>query len=156
MYSADRRYNYIFVFYYWYLYKYFFKIYLGIHNGLAALLKNRNPYLFSNHCIAHRVHLAAEDAAKEVPYFNSYKKIVKGIYTFFSGSYKRMYELKSIQEDSENPDLSILNIVETRWLSWANVIHNFHQILDDVYLALDRQKEMNSMAKFLYDAIDTE
>jgi hypothetical protein len=123
---------------------------------LAALLKKRNPYLSSNHCIAHRLHLAAEDAAKEVPYFNDYKEIVKSIYTFFLNSYKRMYELKSIQEDSENPDLAILNIVDTRWLSWALVIHNFHQILDDIHLVLIQQKDANSMANFLHKALTTE
>jgi len=123
---------------------------------LAALLKKRNPYLTSNHCIAHRLHLAAEDAAKEVPYFSSYKEIVKSIYTFFSNSYKRMYELKSIQENSENPDLAILNIVDTRWLSWATVINNFHQILDDIHLALIQQKETNQIANFLHQALTTE
>ena len=120
------------------------------------MLKKRNPHLSSNHCIAHRLHLAAEDAAKEVPYFNSYKEIVKSIYTFFSNSYMRMYELKSIQEDSENPDLAILNIVDTRWLSWALVIHNFHQILDDIHLALIQQKDTNSIANFLHQALTTE
>jgi len=75
---------------------------------LDALLKKRNSYLTSNYCIAHQLHLAAEDVAKKVPYFSSYKEIVKSIYTFFSNSYKRMYELKSIQENSENPDLAIL------------------------------------------------
>jgi hypothetical protein len=112
--------------------------------------------LSSNHCIAHRLHLAAEDAAKEVPYFNNYKEIVKSIYTFFSNSYKRMYELKAIQEDSKNPDLAILNIVDTRWLSWAMVIHNFHQILDDIHLALIQQKEKNPMANFLHQALTAE
>jgi len=67
-----------------------------------------------------------------------------------------MYELKSIQEDSENPDLAILNIVDTRWLSWALVIHNFHQILDDIYLSLIQQKDANSMANFLHKALTTE
>jgi hypothetical protein len=61
--------------------------------------------------------LAAENATKEVSYFNDYKEIVKLVYTFFSNSYKCMYELKAIQEDSKNPDLAILNIVDTRWLS---------------------------------------
>ena len=102
------------------------------------------------------MHLAAEDAAKEVPYFNSYKEIVKSIYTFFSNSYKCMYKLKSIQESSENPNLAILNIVDTRWLSWAMVINNFHQILDDIHLALIQQKETNSMANFLHQALTTE
>lgn len=67
-----------------------------------------------------------------------------------------MYELKSIQENSECPDLAILNIVNTRWLSWANVINNFHQILDDVHQALYKQKDNSSVASFLYEAIDTE
>src|SRR5579859_4006761 len=129
---------------------------IGIRNGLATLLKKRNPYMSSNHCIAYWLHLAAEDAAKEVPYFNDYKEIVKSIYAFFSNSYKCMYELKAIQEDSENPDLAILNIVDMRWLSWAIVIHNFHQILDNIHLALIQQKDTNSMANFLHQALTTE
>ena len=67
-----------------------------------------------------------------------------------------MYELKSIQENSEYPDLAILNVVDTRWLSWANVINNFHQILDDVHQALYNQKNNSNVASFLYEAIDTE
>ena len=96
------------------------------------------------------------DVAKEVPYFSSYKKIVKSIYTFFSNSYKYMYELKSIQENSENSDLAILNIVDMRWLSWATVINNFHQILDDIHLALIQQKETNQIANFLHQSLTTE
>ncbi|CAH1769156.1 6227_t:CDS:2, partial [Entrophospora sp. SA101] len=128
----------------------------GVNNGLSSLLKRKNPFLTSNHCIAHRVHLAAEDAAKQIPYFNRYKEIIKTVYSFFSNSYKRMYELKSIQENSECPDLAILNVMEIRWLSWANVINNFHQILDDVHQALYKQKDNSSVASFLYEAIDTE
>jgi hypothetical protein len=67
-----------------------------------------------------------------------------------------MYELKSIQENSENPDLAILNIVDTRWLSWATVIHNFHQILDDIHLALVQQKDASPMANFLHESLTTE
>ena len=37
-----------------------------------------------------------------------------------------MVSIKKIQENSEYSDLNILNIVETCWLSWANVINNFH------------------------------
>lgn len=37
-----------------------------------------------------------------------------------------MYELKKIKEDMEVSDLTILNVCDTRWLSWSNVINNFH------------------------------
>ena len=43
-----------------------------------------------------------------------------------------------------------------RWLSWVIVIHNFHQILDDIHLALIQQKDTNSMANFLHQALTTE
>ena len=59
-----------------------------------------------------------------------------------------MYKLKSIQENSKNPDLAIFNIVDIRWLSWATVIYNFHQILDNIYLALVQQKDASPMANF--------
>src|SRR5437667_2673971 len=67
-----------------------------------------------------------------------------------------MYELKSIQENSKNPDLAILNIVDTRWLSWVTVINDFYQILDDIHLALIQQKETNQIANFLHQALSTE
>ncbi|GBC05036.1 hypothetical protein RclHR1_00060049 [Rhizophagus clarus] len=38
----------------------------------------------------------------------------------------------------------------------STVIHNFHQILDDIHLALIQQKETNSMANFLHQALTTE
>ncbi|CAJ0867761.1 19088_t:CDS:2 [Entrophospora sp. SA101] len=62
----------------------------------------------------------------------------------------------NMRENSECPDLAILNVMEIRWLSWANVINNFHQILDDVHQALYKQKDNSSVASFLYEAIDTE
>ncbi|CAG8455652.1 10893_t:CDS:2, partial [Dentiscutata heterogama] len=128
----------------------------GVHYGLFTLLKQRNPFISSNHCVVHRVHMAIDDATKDIPYFQTYKDLVKGIYTYFSDSYRKMYELRDIEEDIDNPDLFILNKKETSWLSWAQVIHNFHMIIDDVYTELESQSGVSNMAKFLYDSIDTE
>src|SRR6266542_2040469 len=66
-----------------------------------------------------------------------------------------MVSIKKIQENSEYSDLNILNIVETCWLSWANVINNFHQIIDDVHSALI-QNDDNPIAKYLADLLDVE
>ncbi|CAB5392051.1 unnamed protein product [Rhizophagus irregularis] len=81
----------------------------GIRNGVATQLKKLNNFITSTHCVAHRLHLASEEAANETPYFAHYKTIIKGIYSYFSNSYKRMYELKKIKEDIEVSDLTILN-----------------------------------------------
>jgi hypothetical protein len=100
-------------------------------------LKKENPFMTSVHCIAHRLHLAGQDAAKEVTYFKEYESTCKQLYGYFSGSYKRMKNLKLMQDINEDPQLNILNIINTRWLSMSNVIHNLHQIIFSVIDALN-------------------
>ena len=51
----------------------------------------------SNHCIAHRLHLAGKDASVKVPYFKNYEKILHRIYSYFSRSYKRQKLLHIMQ-----------------------------------------------------------
>jgi hypothetical protein len=127
---------------------------LGKQTGIAARLKKINLYITENHCIAHRLHLACEDAAKEVQYFQKYEKIVKGIYLYFSSSYKRLLALKLVQNNLDEPELVLLNIISTRWLSFSNVIHNFHQSLESVKGALLDEASNNSQALELLSSID--
>jgi len=65
------------------------------------------------HYIAHRLHLAEKDAANEVQYFKEYEATCKELYSYFNGSYKRMINLKIIQETNDDPQLIILNIIST-------------------------------------------
>jgi hypothetical protein len=51
----------------------------------------------SNHCIAHRLHLAGKDASLKVEYFKDYEKILHKIYSYFSRSYKRRKMLHIMQ-----------------------------------------------------------
>lgn len=64
-----------------------------------------------------------------------------------------MYELKKIKEDMEVSDLTILNVCDTRWLSWSNVINNFHQIIEPIQKALQRDVNSSNTAKFLFNAM---
>ncbi len=68
----------------------------------------------SVHCIAYRLHLVGQDTAKEVTYFKKYEIICKQLYGYFSESYKRMQNLKLIQNINEDPQLTILNIINIR------------------------------------------
>ncbi|CAG8816501.1 31268_t:CDS:2, partial [Racocetra persica] len=86
---------------------------LGKNNGVAYIFKKQNPFLLEHHCIAHRLALAAKDAAK-----------------------KRMINLQLIEKKLEDPNL-VLQIINTRWLSLSNVVSNLHRILDSVKLALE-------------------
>ncbi|CAG8724249.1 9180_t:CDS:2, partial [Gigaspora rosea] len=45
----------------------------GSKTGVSTRFNNSNPFMTSVHCIAHRLNLAGQDAAKEVPYFKEYE-----------------------------------------------------------------------------------
>src|SRR4051812_14609997 len=45
--------------------------------------------------------------------------------------------LKMIQETNDDPQLMILNIINTCWLSLSNVVKNLYQILDSIIDALN-------------------
>ncbi|CAG8840593.1 25390_t:CDS:2, partial [Gigaspora margarita] len=124
--------------------------------GIATRLKKINLYITENHCIAHHLHLACKDVTKEVQYFQKYEKIVKGIYLYFSSSYKRLLALKLVQNNLNEPELVLLNIISTRWLFFSNVIHNFYQSLESVKGALLDKASNNFQALELLSSIDEE
>ncbi|CAB5194977.1 unnamed protein product [Rhizophagus irregularis] len=90
---------------------------VGRKNGVAAKLKELNLFLTSVHCISHRLYLVGKDAANEVQYFKKYEATCKKLYSYFSRSYKRMLNLKIIQESNDDPQLAILNIINTQFKS---------------------------------------
>ena len=69
----------------------------GYKSGVSARFKKMNPFMSSNHCVSHRLHLAGKDASNEVLYFPKYEKILQEIYGYFSKSHKRQSILKLMQ-----------------------------------------------------------
>ena len=58
----------------------------GKDAGVATLLKRRNPYIVNLHCLAHKLALAASQAADQVTYMKRYTKCISAIYSYFSRS----------------------------------------------------------------------
>ncbi|CAG8704862.1 16791_t:CDS:2, partial [Cetraspora pellucida] len=85
-------------------------IMLSHQNGVAAYFKKYNSFITNNYCIVYHLHLADQVAAEKVSYFEKYKKLVKGIYTYFNSPYKRLLILKMVQNTLKEPELIILNI----------------------------------------------
>ncbi|CAG8749601.1 16503_t:CDS:2, partial [Dentiscutata heterogama] len=98
---------------------------LNHQNRVAARLKKYNPFITENHYKAHHLYLAGQDAAK-----------------------------KMVQNTLEEPELMILNIVSTRWLSFLNVIHNFYQNLESIKGALLDEAANNMQEAILLADID--
>ncbi|CAG8547204.1 4847_t:CDS:2, partial [Scutellospora calospora] len=83
----------------------------GVHNGISTQLKNKNLFILEHHCILHKLALAAKDAAKQVE------------------DVEHMIHLKMIEENTSDPQLTVLNIIETH-------------------------SDENKVAKALYNSID--
>ena len=64
--------------------------------------------------------------------------------------------LKLIQNTLEEPELVLLKIISTRWLSFSNVINNFHQIIESVKGALLDDSIQSNTALELLSTIDEE
>lgn len=80
---------------------------LGKRNGVAAKIAERIPYLFTTHCIAHRLALACNSAEKHVPFCKHVENIMKSVYSFFSSSSKRQEMLRQYQNILNHPILKI-------------------------------------------------
>ncbi|CAG8849186.1 14335_t:CDS:2, partial [Gigaspora margarita] len=124
-------------------------------NGIAAQLKNRHPFLTEHHCISHRLALASKDAAEQTSYFETYDETVRQLYSYFSRSYSRLHALRMIQNTLNEPNLDILQVIKTRWLSLSNVVNNLYQIINSVISALleDASKGQKT-AQQLHNSID--
>ncbi|CAG8854895.1 45909_t:CDS:2, partial [Gigaspora margarita] len=121
---------------------------IGIRNSVSAKLKKLNPFMSNCHCIAHRLALAGKDSAKDVLYFLDYEITIKELYTYFANSHSRWQNLQLIQaQDNETPELSILQVVSTRWLSLSNAVSNLHQIIFSEIDALQADAVNNSTTK---------
>jgi hypothetical protein len=83
-----------------------------------------NPYIYSAHCIAHRLSLACESAEKQVEFCIYAKLLLKKIHSFFSNSSKRVQVLYTYQETYNKPLLKIPKIFDIQWLSLYEAINN--------------------------------
>jgi hypothetical protein len=70
---------------------------VGRKNGVSTQLTNIVPHLISNHCVAHRLALAAAQAASGIRYLDKFKKIIEQLFRFYNYSAVRTASLKEIQ-----------------------------------------------------------
>ena len=90
---------------------------LGIRGGILKLLKDQVPFLVANHCVAHRLALAAGQAANEViRYLKGFKDVLDQLYRFYKKSAVHSAGLKSIQEVLNDPCLKLTQAKDVRCL----------------------------------------
>ena len=97
---------------------------IGARSGVATLLKHICPWMISNHCVAHRLALAAGQAAEEVAYIKKFKAILSQLYRFYDFSAVRTAGLRGIQEVLNDPKFKLTKGLDVRWLSHERAVEN--------------------------------
>ena len=113
---------------------------LGIRGGVSKLLKDQVPFLVANYCIAHRLALAAGQAANEITYLKRFKAVLDQLYRFYENSPVCSAGcLKSIQEVLNDPCLKLTQAKDVRWLSHDKAVSNLRRCLPSVITSLERE-----------------
>lgn len=114
----------------------------GSKSGVATRIKELSPFLLAVHCMAHRLNLVTEAAAKNVPYVHEFQGVLTSLFYYFRTSTSRVLELKAIQDLLDLPEIKVKEVHEIRWLS-------FHKALDTVY------RTYPALAKFFAGRTDS-
>ncbi|CAG8814669.1 14703_t:CDS:2, partial [Cetraspora pellucida] len=90
-------------------------------NGVATIFKKQNPFLLEHYCIAHRLALAAKDAAEKVPCFENYNSIVNNLYSYFT-DYVTISEVYMYLN-------ATINSITTQYIGHNGILPNYRNFL---------------------------
>ena len=124
----------------------------GWKNGVAAKLKENNPYMLSIHCIAHRLALACNDCTSSTGYEATYEKVLNEISTYFNRSPQRQGKLSKATTEFGINRNTIVRAGKTRWLSRAqcmDVLLVCYQALVQVFQEDDLTLSSALVAQYL-------
>ena len=131
----------------------------GFQSGAIAYFRALNPFIQHVHCISHRLALANNYIQKKIPYLNDYVEIICDVYGFFSKSSIRNYSLKDCELEYNEPELKVIRLCPTRWLSLYNCVLNLSKIMNSVLdvfeIEMAKDKKTSNTYRPLYDEILT-
>ena len=104
--------------------------------------------------MAHRLALAASQAASDVTTITKYRKTLSAIYSHFSHSTVYTHEVQKILEE---PEIKMKKLYDIRWLRFHNVVVTIRRSLTSliVYFENAAEKEGDATAIGIHRAITT-
>lgn len=94
----------------------------GVYKGVATRFKKENAHLITTHCMAHRLQLASQKAADQVPYLVKYIAVINQFAKSLKFSPKLQRILQASKELSVEKSRKIRQIFFTRWLSLNDTV----------------------------------
>src|SRR5438552_273169 len=89
---------------------------IGQFQGVAKLLRDKNPHIKSFHCMAHRLELAVKDAVRSVNFISHFSIFIDALYKMYSLSPKNQRELETITCKLCVQLLKIKKVFDIRWV----------------------------------------
>ncbi|CAI7760242.1 unnamed protein product [Closterium sp. NIES-54] len=117
------------------------RVMMGSKARLVVRLRQKIPHLVSVHCIAHRLALAAKDAAEELPVFDMVDDLIRTVADLLGRSGPRHARFIDLQEVITETSLEVRGIHSVWWLSRGDAVHRLVTVLPAVIVLL---KELNS------------
>lgn len=98
------------------------------------------------HCAAHKLNLAACQAAESVPHISKFKELLQQLYNFYASSSVRTAGLSAVQKilESEQRRGKITEPSATRWLSVGGSCTAICNNLSAIIISLSREAEEHS------------
>jgi len=133
----------------------------GVHKGVFAFIKKKNPNCVLAGCTLHLVHLAAEKAAHLLPYQPA--DLLLDIFHYMKKSSVRQRNLNKWQEYFSQEQRKVLKHVSTRWLSISTCIDRLVEDWRPLRAFFEEEKQKtkegsaaNVKAKAIYDVLKSE
>jgi len=123
----------------------------GAQSGACAYLGEQNPFMMRIHCASHRLALANQDLQKKIPYLESYVDTLCDIHGFFAKSSLRNQALKTAEIEFNEPELVILRMCLTRWLSLSNCVKRLSKIVKPVLRVLEEEMAKDKKTSTAYN-----
>lgn len=112
---------------------------VGSLSGVVTRIKRIVPKFISTHCSAHRLQLAACDAADSTSTIKQFQCIVNQVYVFFSRSTNRSAQLQEMEKVYNQPSVTVKQPTETRWLSCEAAVNSLRKCLSSVKAVCEQE-----------------
>ena len=128
---------------------------VGSCSGITTRIKRKYPFVFSVHCIAHRLALASGQAADNVPYLKRYQQYINTIYKYYHYSPKHSNTLEHLQAVLDCAERKFQHLFHTRWLSFDGAVQAVLNNLEPLISALISDSSTDPTAKGILVFITT-
>ena len=127
----------------------------GVRAGVTTLMKKKNPFMLSTHCIAHRLALVSGQAADSIPYIKKYQQYINTLYNYYHYSPKHWNMLKEMQTILQCAETKLKQTFHTRWLSFEGAVEAILANVDPLMAGLISDSESDPTAKGILTFIST-